>query len=74
MTQRPYITRADGWVAGRRVRAGETIALTPAAARYEPVDPAPAPKQEKSPRRVTPSKVPAPDGPAAATPALEAGA
>lgn len=38
---RIYVARADGWVAGRRVRKGEAVALTPAAAAYEPVDPAP---------------------------------
>lgn len=33
-----YIARADGWVAGRRVKAGDTVLLTKEAARYEPVD------------------------------------
>lgn len=47
MTEQTYIARADGWIAGRRVTQGEEISLTPAAARYEPVDP--APPAEKSP-------------------------
>lgn len=50
MSERTYIARADGWVAGRRVTQGDEISLTPAAARYEPVDPAPQPA--KTPRRV----------------------
>ncbi|EGJ20117.1 hypothetical protein RSWS8N_18194 [Cereibacter sphaeroides WS8N] len=31
--------RADGWIAGRRVKAGEEVSLTAAQAKYEPVDP-----------------------------------
>lgn len=38
----PYIARADGWVAGQRVTAGERLLMTDAEARFEPVDPAPA--------------------------------
>ena len=49
MSERTYIARADGWIAGRRVTQGEEISLTPDAARYEPVDPAPQP--DKTPRR-----------------------
>lgn len=37
-----YIARADGWVAGRRVTAGDPVLLTKEAARYEPVDLPPA--------------------------------
>lgn len=53
---RIYLARADGWVAGRRVRKGEAVALTPAAAAYEPVDPAPpvtlaAPTRPRATRR-----------------------
>lgn len=33
-----YVARADGWVAGRRVRKGDQVMLPPAAAAYEPVD------------------------------------
>ena len=75
MTERTYIARADGWVAGRRVTQGEEISLTPAAARYEPVDPAPQPKPGKAPRRTPrdpePEAVVAP-APEAATPEGEA--
>ena len=38
-TKKDYIVRSDGWVAGRRVQAGEIVSLTLAQARYEPVDP-----------------------------------
>ena len=52
-----FIARADGWVAGRRVRAGEALLLTEVEARFEPVDPAPVdpapadPAPAKAPRR-----------------------
>lgn len=36
-----YIADADGWVAGRRVKAGDPVELTAAAAKYEPVTPVP---------------------------------
>ena len=52
MTAQTYIARADGWIAGRRVLQGDEISLTPSAARYEPVDPAPQGKAGKAPRRV----------------------
>jgi hypothetical protein len=32
-----YRVIADGWIAGRRVRADDTVRLTEAEARYEPV-------------------------------------
>ena len=80
MSERSYIARADGWVAGRRVLQGEVIQLTPAAARYEPVDPAPQAKAGKTPRRAArdpePEAVVAPGpeavAPEAATPEGEA--
>lgn len=33
-----FVVRADGWVAGQRVKAGDTVLLTQEAAKYEPVD------------------------------------
>ena len=77
MSERSYIARADGWVAGRRVLQGEVIQLTPAAARYEPVDPAPQAKAGKTPRRTPRDPEPAPEpepvvAPEAATPEGEA--
>ncbi|WP_323010037.1 hypothetical protein [Paracoccus sp. (in: a-proteobacteria)] len=39
-TQKDYIARAAGWVAGQRVAAGDRITLSPAEARYENVEPA----------------------------------
>lgn len=77
MSERSYIARADGWVAGRRVLQGEVIQLTPAAARYEPVDPAPQAKAGKAPRRTPRDPEPAPEpeavvAPEAATPEGEA--
>lgn len=38
--KKSYVVRADGWVAGKRVKAGDLIELTVKAAKYEPVDPA----------------------------------
>lgn len=38
-----WVARADGWVAGRWVRAGERVRLVPVQAAYEPVDPEPDP-------------------------------
>ncbi|WP_413874163.1 hypothetical protein [Albidovulum sp.] len=48
-----YRVIADGWVAGRRARAGETVRLTKAEARYEPVVPA----DDAQPAEVTPLPV-----------------
>ena len=45
-----YFARTSGWVAGKRVLAGEPVELTTAQAQYEPVDLAP---KEQAP---TPSK------------------
>ena len=60
MTEQTYIARADGWIAGRRVTQGEQISLTPAAARYEPVDPAPQTvKARRVPRATEPPAQPA---------------
>lgn len=39
MTKTAWRARADGWIAGRRVKAGEEVSLTAAQAKYEPVDP-----------------------------------
>lgn len=36
-----FVARANGWVAGKRVKAGDTVLLSKAAAKYEPVDPSP---------------------------------
>ena len=50
-----YRALADGWIAGRRVKAGEILDLTLAQAKYEPVepaaDPAPAEPAPKALRR-----------------------
>lgn len=48
-----YRARTDGWVAGQRVQKDDLLELTPAQAKYEPVDPEP-PATEKLPvkRRV----------------------
>lgn len=50
---RDYRARTDGWINGRRRKAGEIVELTPRAARYENVDPvedtAPAGKASKTP-------------------------
>jgi hypothetical protein len=35
-----FVSTVDGWVAGRRVKAGQSLMLTDAAAQYEPVTPA----------------------------------
>lgn len=52
---RVWIARADGWVGGRWLRAGERVRLTPGQAAYEPVDPEPAPdlapEPEPAPKR-----------------------
>jgi len=37
MTERLYAARIDGWIAGRRMAAGQTLTLTEDAARNEPV-------------------------------------
>lgn len=34
-----YRVTADGWIAGRRAKAGDVVDLTPAQAKYEPVEP-----------------------------------
>lgn len=47
-TKQTYIARADGWIAGRRVKAGEEVPLTPAEAKYEPVDTPPETVSETS--------------------------
>lgn len=73
MSERTYIARADGWVAGRRVTQGEEISLTPAAARYEPVDPAPQPKPGKAPRRTARGPEPEPEPEVAPEPATPEG-
>lgn len=58
MTKTPqkstYIAKADGWVAGQRVKAGDELSLTPGAARYEPV----ALKQSGRPARASRSDAP----------------
>lgn len=38
-TKTAWRARTDGWIAGRRVKAGEEVSLTAAQAKYEPVDP-----------------------------------
>lgn len=38
MSHAEYTARATGWVAGRRVKKGEIVTLTPEQAKYEPVD------------------------------------
>jgi len=43
-----YVARRDGWIDGRRVKAGEELRLPAGRARYEPVDPKPA--SEPAPR------------------------
>ncbi|WP_151720218.1 hypothetical protein [Gemmobacter serpentinus] len=62
MTEQSYIARAAGWIAGRRVKAGERLTMTPAAARYEPVDMAPQGAQTK--RAARKSSSPIADAPA----------
>lgn len=50
--KRDYVVQSTGWVAGRRRAAGDIVALTPAAARYEPLlEPKPAtrPARRKAP-------------------------
>lgn len=58
MTKTPqkstYTAKASGWVAGKRVKAGDELSLTPAAARYEPVEPKKAAKPARAPRNDTP--------------------
>ena len=53
MTKTPqkssYVAKVDGWVAGQRVKAGDELSLTAAAARYEPVEP----KKPSRPARST---------------------
>ena len=39
MTERLYAARIDGWIAGRRMKRGQTLTLTEDAARSEPVVP-----------------------------------
>ncbi|MWP38071.1 hypothetical protein GQY15_10685 [Rhodobacter sphaeroides] len=39
MTKTAWRARADGWIAGRRVKAGDEVSLTAVQAKYEPVDP-----------------------------------
>lgn len=58
-----YIARADGWIAGRRVVAGQTVEMTAAQAKYEPVDPLPEPPAK--PARAPRQNVPAADKPEA---------
>lgn len=53
-----YRARADGWVAGRRVQKDDLLQLSPAQARYEPVDlhdPTEAEKPAMAKRRSEPS-------------------
>lgn len=38
--KKDYIAAADGWIAGRPVKAGDMVRLTEREARYEPVQPA----------------------------------
>ncbi len=53
---RPWRAKSDGWIAGRRVRVGDQVQLTEAAARYENVEPAPKPgaKPKGSRKRAKP--------------------
>lgn len=50
-----YIVGKDGWIAGRLRRAGDTVALSERAAKYEHVrlaqDAAPAPATTAAPKR-----------------------
>ncbi|TKA96907.1 hypothetical protein FAZ78_09045 [Cereibacter changlensis] len=38
MSSKTYRARAAGWIAGKRVAAGEEIRMTAAQAKYEPVE------------------------------------
>jgi len=75
MTKTPqkltYIAKAAGWIAGQRAKAGDELSLTPAAARYEPVEL----KQSGRPARASRSDAPeAKAAPKAPVQATEAGA
>lgn len=69
MTKTPekstYIAKADGWIGGKRVKAGDTVSLTAAAARYEPVQAADAKKTPRPSRaaRNEPIETPPPAKP-----------
>ena len=61
-----YVARAEGWIAGRRVAAGAVVELTEAQAKYEPVDPAPAPaaaatRPGRAPRQSAAAEAEAPE-------------
>lgn len=58
MIVKTYRARAAGWIAGRRVAAGEEIRLTAAQAKYEPVEPVLA--ETTKPARKTKAAHPAP--------------
>ena len=51
--KRKWRVRADGWIDGRRARAGAIVEMTDAQARYEPVEPVavdpPRPAQKRRP-------------------------
>lgn len=47
-----YIATRDGWVAGRPVRCGDWVLLTPAQAAYEHVTPEKVTNPAPRPRRV----------------------
>lgn len=34
---KPYISNIDGWIGGRRVKKGDVLLMSDAAAQYEPV-------------------------------------
>ena len=57
MSSKTYRAKAAGWIAGRRVAAGEEIRLTEAQAKYEPVEPvvAEAAKPARKAKAATPT-------------------
>lgn len=46
-----YIAKQTGWIAGKRVAAGEPVDLTPEQAKYEHVSPAPVAKKSAAKKR-----------------------
>lgn len=53
MTERAiYQVQEDGWVAGRRVSAGDRLELTATAAKYERVAPVPPEKPASTGRKL----------------------
>ncbi|MEH6775917.1 MAG: hypothetical protein V7668_18480 [Cereibacter changlensis] len=60
MSMKTYRAKAAGWIAGRRVAAGEEIRLTASQAKYEPVEPVVA-ETTKPSRKAKAAPAPEPD-------------